>query len=396
MKPWLGITWSISNRFGWGIYGLNLVLECLSRGRPVPICLDTIATESLDKDTLIKLQPVIEFQEQNLAQFFRATQVAHMKDAMVLHALGNGMEWGMLSQAVEGDVNVGVIFFEHAESSPEGLARLNKLDGVIAGSSWNAEVLESWNVKNVRTVLQGVDTERFQPRPKTGRYGDRFVVFSGGKLDFRKGQDIVIKAFKEFARKHDDAVLVSAWQNLWPLTALGFGYSPHTEGLPRINAKDRLNIVEWVAANGIAPEQFVDIGLVPNERMPDVLSEVDVAVFPNRCEGGTNLVAMEAMASGIPCILSDNTGHRDLTAAERCYILEEQGETSAPGIQTAGWGESDVDEVIACLEAAYADRAAAREKGRNAAAFMKSLSWTNQIGVLLDTLEELDQLRAEG
>ena len=30
----------------------------------------------------------------------------------------------------------------------------------------------------------------------------------------------------------------------------------------------------------------------------------DAGLFPNRCEGGTNLVAMEAMASGLPVILS--------------------------------------------------------------------------------------------
>jgi glycosyltransferase involved in cell wall biosynthesis len=38
----------------------------------------------------------------------------------------------------------------------------------------------------------------------------------------------------------------------------------------------------------------------------------DIAVFPNRAEGGTNLVAMECIASGIPTILNPETGQRDL------------------------------------------------------------------------------------
>jgi glycosyltransferase involved in cell wall biosynthesis len=46
--------------------------------------------------------------------------------------------------------------------------------------------------------------------------------------------------------------------------------------------------------------------------MPSVLQEMNVAVFPNRAEGGTNLVAMECMACGLPVILSGNTGHLDL------------------------------------------------------------------------------------
>ena len=58
--------------------------------------------------------------------------------------------------------------------------------------------------------------------------------------------------------------------------------------------------------------------------MPEVLREVDVAVFPNRCEGGTNLVAMEALASGLTCILSKNTGHLDLIRADNCLPLATQ------------------------------------------------------------------------
>jgi glycosyltransferase involved in cell wall biosynthesis len=41
-------------------------------------------------------------------------------------------------------------------------------------------------------------------------------------------------------------------------------------------------------------------------------SRADVAVFPNRCEGGMNLVAMEAIATGVSVILANGTGQADL------------------------------------------------------------------------------------
>ncbi len=111
MKPWLGITWSISNRFGWGIYGLNLVLELLKRKSPAPVCFGDIATDSMDPDLIERILPAIQFKEQNLKNFYNAGQV---KPTWVmpwfLHGLGNGMDWNMISQAVEGDLNVGVIF----------------------------------------------------------------------------------------------------------------------------------------------------------------------------------------------------------------------------------------------------------------------------------------------
>ena len=41
----------------------------------------------------------------------------------------------------------------------------------------------------------------------------RFVVFSGGKLEIRKGQDIVIQAFKKLLEICPDALLIASWCN---------------------------------------------------------------------------------------------------------------------------------------------------------------------------------------
>jgi hypothetical protein len=46
------------------------------------------------------------------------------------------------------------------------------------------------------------------------------------------------------------------------------------------------------------PGQIADAGA-----MAGLLRDVDLAVFPNRCEGGTNLVAMECLAAGVPTVL---------------------------------------------------------------------------------------------
>lgn len=387
MKPWLGITWSISNRFGWGIYGLNLVIELLKRQTPAPVCFGDIVTDTLSKDIIEKLQPAIQFQQQNLQNFYKMGQVAKLGDAIVLHALGNGMEWSMVSQGVEGEINAGVIFFEYTEISDEGRQRLSRLNGTVAGSTWNADVLKSWGVRNVETVFQGVDTDLFLPKPKTDEYEGRFAVFSGGKLDFRKGQDIVLAAFKRFAESHPDAVLVTAWQNLWPLTALPMKFSPHTTTLPDIRPDGSMNLQKWAAEHGVPPEKFVDLGMQPNAAMPDILKNMDLAIFPNRCEGGTNLVAMEAMACGVPCVLSENTGHMDLTADDRAFVLHAQRKVSAKMLATDGWGESDVDELVACMESAYNNRQNAGDRGDAGAKFMETWSWPNQIGKLLNSLD---------
>jgi glycosyltransferase involved in cell wall biosynthesis len=124
---------------------------------------------------------------------------------------------------------------------------------------------------------------------------------------------------------------------------------------------------------------------------PQILREADVALFPNRAEGGTNLVAMESLACGIPTILSANTGHLDLIATDNCYPLRTQrlvaGNAEYHG--TAGWGESDIDEIVAMLEAVYGDRHTAQQRGQAAAHRMQDWTWEKQVQRLLANLESL-------
>ena len=39
-------------------------------------------------------------------------------------------------------------------------------------------------------------------------------IFSGGAFSFRKGQDIVVKAFVQFLKLEPNAVLITAWYNV--------------------------------------------------------------------------------------------------------------------------------------------------------------------------------------
>src|SRR5262249_5848241 len=100
---------------------------------------------------------------------------------------------------------------------------------------------------------------------------------------------------------------------------------------------------------------------------------------PNRGEGGTNLVAMECMACGLPTILSRNTGHLDLIDEnESCYLLDKQGQTLY-GLAGAnggpGWGRSKVGEIVEVLEQGFSDRSEAAWRGRCAAERLSQLTW---------------------
>ena len=303
--------------------------------------------------------------------------------ATVLHSIGNDCALAVRSAGgvnLEGDRNIAVTFFENSNVTRDGVARAAYYDRIIAGSTWNREVLEAHGIRNVTTVLQGVDVTNFHPAPKSGFLSDRFVVFSGGKLEYRKGQDLVVQAFGIFAARHPDALLVTAWASPFPQCAPTINQNPDLVPLDLVGGQ--IDAMAWTHANGIPVAQVVHLGPVPNAAMPRILREADLGLFPNRGEGGTNLVAMEAMACGVPCMLSMNTGHLDIVGdGGHCLALGQQDRVDVEGCD--GWGSSSVEEMVAVLEAVYSQRDAAAEIGRRGAAFMRQLSWSRQIDQLV-------------
>ncbi len=148
-------------------------------------------------------------------------------------------------------------------------------------------------------------------------------------------------------------------------------------------------IADWAEANGIPPSAFIDLGLVPNRKMPSVLWDMDAAVFPNRCEGGTNLVAMEAMACGVPCIISANTGHLDIIADDNCFALDDQRSVTDPYGDFSMWQESQVEQILEMLERIYSDRTEAKRRSNRGVKTMQALSWSNQTAKLIASIEHL-------
>lgn len=386
----LGIGWQIGAASGWGIYGTNLALHLLcgdaapSTFEPLPLLppADSVPLPPLHQKLL---QPMFE-----RAAIVGATiaQNPHV-NFPILKGLGNQFITAPILDRLQGTRNFGVIFFEEPDLDAAALERAKRFDRIITGSTWNADVLKSYGLTQVDTVFQGVDPTLFYPAARSGllndsakrRQSQRFVIFSGGKLEYRKGQDIVVRAFREFHDRHPDALLLTAWHNFWANTMRGLDQSGYVQGIPAV-VSDRLQLGEWLIANGIPETAFIDLGIVPNALVAQILREADVALFPNRCEGGTNLAAMESLACGVPTILSANTGHLDLLG-NHCYALRSQ----SPVLNRSGWGESDVEEILATLEAVYTDRTAAQQRGLAAARFMQDWSWNRQIDRLVSIVK---------
>jgi glycosyltransferase involved in cell wall biosynthesis len=383
MRQRVVIQWGISSFFGWGIFGLNLAMHWADDAEVEPMSGCHIAPTAISIDPLrrrvlqsfLALSATLENQLKSMSNVYCEV---HLPVLLALNAdFQNAPDAKGLH--LTGRPSVGVVFLETAQLSADAVMRARNLPVIVAASDWNRRVMLAHGLDNVQTVLQGIDPTSFHPAPSSGLFGDRFCIFSGGKLEYRKGQDIALAAFGRFAGRHPDALLVTAWQSPWPQVARTLDCSSLVAPIP-VSLDGGVDVLGWAAANGVDTRQVVDLGTIPNAQMAAVLREMDVAIFPNRCEGGTNQVAMECMACGIPVILSQNTGHLDLIEYDTCYPLELQRplEGAAAGFGAVpGWGESSVDELEDNLDRIYVDRKAARMRGQRAAEKLSDLTWAH-------------------
>ncbi|MBF0127924.1 MAG: glycosyltransferase [Magnetococcales bacterium] len=397
--PLVLFDWLVHHTFGWGVYGLNLVLNGSAQGRITP------ASTAQDRMAIIGststhhhvahpnplAQPIMDHFYRNsmrLYQWMCHKSAPFTLPWPVLHGLGNGLHITQNRMPnglrYHGAPSIGILALEQTRLDQEARDRAARLALIVTCSSWNTEILEDAGIGPAITVIQGIDPTLFHPAPRAGWLKHRFTVFSGGKLEFRKGQDLVLLAFRAFARRHPEALLVTAWHSPWPELARNLATNPKVAPVP-FEPTGRVDVTGWAVANGLAPEQVLDLGQVPNTRLPPLLREMDVALFPNRGEGGTNLVAMECMACGVPVILSRNTGHLDLIQPDNCLPLEWQKPMPDRGLYR-GWGESNVEEMVEALETCYQEREPARQRGAKGAAMMGELTWSRQIARLTDAI----------
>lgn len=293
--------------------------------------------------------------------------------------------------AARGLKNVGYTFFEE-ELTAESLENSKNYNLILGGSKWNEEKLRQLGINNAGTLIQGVDPEVFYPiKPKKNK--DLFVIFSGGKFELRKSQDIVIKAVSILQAKYKDVVLINAWYNMWPQTMASMTKSRYIKFNPRGNGWEEY-INNILSDNGIIMDNVITLGITPNEKMINIFSMTDVGLFPNRCEGGTNLVLMEYMACAKPVIASYTSGHRDVVNANNALPVRllTPFKLVKDNKLFADWEEPSLDEIVANLEWAYFHRDELNNIGLRAGIDMQKFTWEESAKTLVDYLKINDLL----
>jgi glycosyltransferase involved in cell wall biosynthesis len=166
---------------------------------------------------------------------------------------------------------------------------------VIATCADEARELAAYGIPpgSVHVVPCGVDTERFRPAGPVAERGDRPRVLTIGRLVPRKGLDTVIEALCHVP----DAELVVAG-------------GPPRAGLDR--DPEVLRLRRLAQARGVA-SRVLFTGRVAREELPALIRSADVVVSVPWYEP-FGIAVVEAMACGVPVVVSAVGGHLDTVA----------------------------------------------------------------------------------
>lgn len=284
--------------------------------------------------------------------------------------------------------NVGIVSSCVAAFDAEARSRAQRCDLLLAGSTWMRDALAAAGITHSAVMPPGFDPAVFAPGEKSGHLRQRFVIFSAGRMHLRKGQDLVLAAVKRFRQRHPETLLLTAWQTPWPESVGDMSRAGHVSGALQ-HQGESLDVAQWATANGLPAGSVVDLGMLPQHALAVAMREADVALFPNRAETDVNPLVLECMATGVPTIVSRNTGHRDVAHDALCYPLTQQGPVKGMPVtpSTEGWGESSVDEIVAQLESVHAQTSAARARAAAAQVWVQAFAWPEHLPRWLAALE---------
>lgn len=242
--------------------------------------------------------------------------------------------------------NIAIVPFETTRVPRSWVHKLNNFDALFVPCVQNIQMFRDSGVKiPIELIHWGVDSTKYYP---VERKDDGIFTFGHmGALSIRKGTDLLVEAFTEAFPKEQDVRLICK----------------SSQPTYRFGSKDKRIIVHldhWTH----------------EEMLNQFFRQVDCFVFPTRGEG-FGLTPLEAMATGIPAIVTGWSGPLEYMTPEVGWLLDYRMVAAKDFSEKlykedcGDWAEPSKTDLIAKMRYAYEHQDEVREKGKAAAEHVK-------------------------
>jgi glycosyltransferase involved in cell wall biosynthesis len=176
---------------------------------------------------------------------------------------------------------------------------LRRQSAIIAISSEIRAELRELGVSSdrIRQIPNGVDTERFRPADEARRRSARSAL----RLEPDRPVALFVGILNARKNVH---WLLDRWEARSDRTAVTLVLAGPASEDPNDSIRQR---VERMSADEGSGVQWIGV----QERVEDVYAAADLLILPSEAEGMPNVV-LEAMAAGVPSLVTDGSGIRDL------------------------------------------------------------------------------------
>lgn len=187
--------------------------------------------------------------------------------------------------------------WETSRLPEQWLAFKDRYKMVLTTSHWGVDVLKQAGFNRVHYAPLGIESDVFQPWGSTQRFADGKTFLWFSRNQYRKGLDVMLKAWRPFHQERPSARLI--------LMGIGILEAMPTPDSTRVWKHFR--IAEY-HAEGIAV--YENIVAVDEESLATIYRSVDFTICSSRSEGFGFSVA-ESMACGTPSIFGNFSSTSD-------------------------------------------------------------------------------------
>lgn len=282
---------------------------------------------------------------------------------------------------------IGITYFEASKIPDKWVERCNLMDEIWLTCQDNVDAFRSSGVKSkIELIDPYLDTDHFHPQKTPWRIQNKaaFNFVSVFEFHRRKGWDTLIEAYARAFDPSEDVCLILKTYRMHP---------PMSQDMIKTALREHLiekGISKW-------PRVLIYSDPLSYQALPHLYRAADIFVLPTRGES-ICYPAMEAMSSGVPCIITNSGGPKSFITDQNgyplCYLTK-----PVENFDHSPWYSSDqmitepsIEDLMRIMRYAFLNRNEVKQKGYLARRDMETrFSITTGLSKIVQKMEDIEK-----